>query len=239
MPIAGPGPWLSVVIAARNERDRLPGLRAQLAHQPGLVREVLVVDGASTDGSDQLARLAGARLLRCAPGRGRQLALGGREAHGPWLLLLHADVRLPRDWAERIRRVRRGADGGRQRPGAWYFDLAIGGRHPALRLVEGAVALRSRLRQLPYGDQGLLLPLAHYQACGGIRPLPLMEDLELVQRLRRRGPLHSLGSAVEVDGRRWRRMGIWTTTLTNARLRRAWRRGEDPESLARRYYGAP
>jgi rSAM/selenodomain-associated transferase 2 len=231
--MAAPHPWLSVVIAARNERERLPALLAQLAHQPLLVREVLVVDGGSSDGTEQLARLAGARLLRCSPGRGLQLALGAREALGPWLLLLHADVRLPHDWATRVGRVQ-----GR-RSGVWYFDLAIGNRHPALRLVEGAVALRSRLRQLPYGDQGLLLPLAHYRACGGIRPIALMEDLDLVQRLQRRGRLLSLGTALQVDGRRWRQRGIWTTTLTNARLRRAWRRGEDPESLARRYYGAP
>ena len=92
-------------MATRNEGHALAGLLAQLASAPALVREVLVVDGGSQDGTPQLARLAGARLLHCAPGRGRQLALGAREAHGPWLLLLHADVRLPPGWAARCFRT--------------------------------------------------------------------------------------------------------------------------------------
>jgi rSAM/selenodomain-associated transferase 2 len=229
-------PWLSVVIASRNERRALPPLLAQLGSAPDLVREVLVVDGGSDDGSGQLAALAGAALLRSGPGRGGQLALGAREARGPWLLLLHADVRLPSDWAQRIRAVRqRQAQG--QALAAWYFDLGIAGAHPGLRLVELGVALRCRWRQLPYGDQGLLLPLPLYRASGGLRPLPLMEDLDLVQRLRRLARLRSLGAAVRVDPRRWRQRGIWRTTLDNARLRRQWRRGVDAATLARRYYG--
>ena len=72
-------------------------------------------------------------------------------------------------------------------------------------------------------------------AAGGVKPIPLMEDLDLVQRLRRHGRLVSLRLRLLVDGRRWRRLGIWGATLANARLRRAWRRGVDPEELARRY----
>ncbi|MEO1003841.1 MAG: TIGR04283 family arsenosugar biosynthesis glycosyltransferase [Cyanobacteria bacterium J06638_7] len=230
---------LSAVIAARNESARLPALLAQLADQPQLVGEVLVVDGGSDDGSAQLARLAGAKLLHCAPGRGRQLALGAAEARGSWLLLLHADVRLPRCWGACVARAiaeRPGA--ARARPAlAWYFDLTIAGRDPALRLVELGAALRSRWLQLPYGDQGLLLSRQLYEAVGGMRPLPLMEDLELAQRLRSRARLRSLGAALAVDDRRWRRLGVWRTTLANAHLRRAWRRGEALEVLARRYYG--
>ena len=227
-----PEPWLSVVIASRNERRALPRLLVQLGGAPDLVREVLVVDGGSSDGSGLVAQLGGAWLLRSQPGRGRQLALGAAEARGPWLLLLHADVRLPPDWASRIRAARS------RSAAAWYFELGIAGSHPGLRLVELGVALRSRWRQLPYGDQGLLLPLVHYRASGGLRPLPLMEDLDLVQRLRRLGRLRSLGAALRVDARRWRQRGIWRTTLDNARLRRQWRRGVDAATLARRYYAA-
>ncbi|NQW38202.1 MAG: glycosyltransferase, partial [Cyanobacteria bacterium] len=81
---------ISVVIAARNEAARLPLLLADLATAPQLVAEVLVVDGASGDGTPRLAALAGARVLACSPGRGRQLALGVSRSSGAWLLLLHA-----------------------------------------------------------------------------------------------------------------------------------------------------
>ncbi|MEX1324596.1 MAG: TIGR04283 family arsenosugar biosynthesis glycosyltransferase [Synechococcaceae cyanobacterium] len=230
---------LSVVIATRNESTHLPALLAQLAEQPRLVREVLVVDGGSHDATVLVARLGGARLLRCPPGRGRQLALGAAEALGSWLLLLHADVRLPSRWGTCIAEAigHHGTDDRSGEALAWYFELAITGRDPALRLVELGAALRSRWLQLPYGDQGLLLSRSLYAAVGGMRPLPLMEDLDLAQRLRRQASLRSLGAALTVDDRRWRRLGVWRTTLANAALRRAWRRGESLEVLARRYYG--
>lgn len=224
-------PWLSVVIPVRNEALRLPALLAALNAAPELVAEVLVVDGGSSDASRTIAHLAGARLLRSGGGRGAQLAAGAQAADGSWLLLLHGDAALPAGWDQAVRRaMRRGV-------GAWYFELAIAAAHPALRLVELAVGWRSRWRQLPYGDQGLLLPAALLQRCGGIRPLPLMEDLELIERLRRHTRLRSLGLALRVDGRRWRRLGVWRTALENARLRRQWRRGISAALLARTYYG--
>lgn len=226
-------PPLSVVIPVRNEAARLPLLLADLAAAPaGLLREIWVVDGGSGDGSARLARLAGARVLHTAPGRGWQLRRGVAGCDGSWLLLLHADARLPGGWPAEIERAMRA---GAQT--AWAFPLAIEAAGPALRLVGALSTLRSRWRGLPYGDQGLLLSRALYQRSGGLAPLPLMEDLEFVLRLRRLAPVRLLRRPLLVDGRRWRRLGVWRTTWRNARLRRAWRRGMDPALLARLYYG--
>lgn len=229
--MSGPLAELSVVILARNEASRLPCLLADLAVAGGQLREVLVVDGASGDGTARLARLAGARPLPCEPGRGAQLAAGVAASDGPWLLLLHADARLPWGWREQVcAAIGRG-------PGrAWAFRLAVDHPGPALRLLEALVSLRSRWRQLPYGDQGLLLSRELLRAAGGIRPLPLMEDLDLVLRLRRLARIGLLSGALRVSGRRWRRLGVLGTALANARLRRAWRRGTQPQLLAEHYY---
>ena len=237
---------LSVVVPVLNEAQRLPALLAQLQQASELVGEVLVVDGGSGDASRSIAALAGAQLLRQSGGRGRQLAAGVAAARGCWLLLLHGDCSLPRGWDLALRQAIQQGQNRSQKPTgagalaycgaqAYYFELAIGGRQPGLRLVELAVALRSRWWQRPYGDQGLLLPAALLAAAGGVKPIPLMEDLDLVQRLRRHGRLVSLRLRLSVDGRRWKRLGIWGATLANARLRRAWRRGADPEELAQRY----
>lgn len=226
---------LSVVVPVRDEARRLPALLAQLFAAPGLVAEVLVVDGGSGDASRAIAQLAGARLMRCSGGRGAQLAAGAATAVSPWLLLLHGDAVLPAGWDRVLDRAMGRAGSGPAQ--AWYFELAIADPHPGLRLVERAVALRSRWRQRPYGDQGLLLPAALLAQCGGVPPLPLMEDLELVRRLRGHARLRSLGLPLRVDGRRWRRLGVWRTAVENARLRRAWRQGACPAQLARRYYG--
>ena len=225
-------PPISVVIAARNEAPRLPALLADLAAAPELIAEVLVVDGVSADATRRVADLAGARVLVTPPGRGLQLAHGIACSTGPWLWLLHADARLEAGW----RRAVAAALGLPE--AAWFCHLLIEGAHPALRLVEWGVAWRSRWRQQPYGDQGLLLPRPLLDRAGGLAPLPLMEDLDLVQRLQRHTRLRPLQARLRVDGRRWQALGIGQTALVNARLRRAWRRGVPAELLAERYYGA-
>lgn len=228
---------LAVVIPCLQEAQRLPLLLADLAAAPpGLIAEQLVVDGGSTDGSGSLASLAGAHGIRSAPGRGLQLQRGVASTSAPWLLLLHADARLPQGWGTAVARA---IDAGATAPEplAWCFDLAVAQAGLGLRLLERAVAWRTRLRQLPYGDQGLLLPRSLLEACGGIQPLPLMEDLDLMLRLRRQATVRSLGLALQVDGRRWRRHGVLGTAWRNAGLRRAWRRGVSADQLAARYYG--
>jgi rSAM/selenodomain-associated transferase 2 len=221
-----------VVIPCLGEAGRLPSLLADLADAPGLLREVWVVDGGSRDGTPVLARLAGARILASEAGRGRQLRRGLAACATPWLLLLHADARLPAGWAAAVTAALAAGE-----DTAWCFRLAIEGAGPALRLVELGANLRSRWRSLPYGDQGLLISRSLLARVGGVAPLPLMEDLELVLRLRSRAPIRCLEAALRVDARRWRRLGVWRTAVANARLRRAWRAGESPRRLAERYYG--
>ena len=230
---------VAVVIAARQEAERVPLLLADLQQLPPdeqgphWIEEVLVVDGQSSDRTARVAALAGARVLPSAPGRGQQLALGAAHTEAPWLLFLHADVRLQPGWQAAIQRALNQAS--RQPASAWWFGLAIEGGAWPLRLVEAAVAWRSRWRHLPYGDQGLLVSRATYQQAGGFAPLALMEDLDLVLRLRRLGPLRSLGVRLLVDGRRWHERGVLATSWRNWQLRRAWRRGTDSLTLARRY----
>ena len=225
---------VSIVIAARNEAPRLPLLLADLALGLELVAEIVVVDGSSADATTRVAALAGARVLASSPGRGAQLVLGIASSSSDWLLLLHADARLPDRWQLAVAKAIDRS--GQKDDAAWYFDLAIAAPNPALRIVEAGVALRSRWRQLPYGDQGLLLPRSLLQRAGGLLPLPLMEDLELVLRLRRHCQLRPLGAQLRVDGRRWQQLGVWQTALSNARLRREWRLGGNPQELANRYY---
>ena len=92
--------------------------------------------------------------------------------------------------------------------------------------------------RLPYGDQGLLLPRALLEQAGGMAPLALMEDLDLIERLQALAAIRPLGLPLRVDGRRWRQHGVLGTAWRNARLRQAWRHGSSAETLARRYYGS-
>ena len=228
-------PPLAVVIPALEEAERLPLLLADLAGAPaGLIAERVVVDGGSRDGTRALATLAGAHCLQAERGRGMQLQRGINASTAPWLLLLHADARLQPGWAAAVARAIANHVPGERR--AWCFDLAVQGAGLRLRLLEWAVAWRTRTRQLPYGDQGLLLPRTLLEACGGVQPLALMEDLDLVLRLRQIAQVSSLAVPLRVDGRRWRRHGVVRSAWQNAQLRRAWREGCSGQELAQRYY---
>jgi rSAM/selenodomain-associated transferase 2 len=229
---------ISVVIPALNEADRLPLLLADLAADGGLIAEVIVVDGGSADATCRVARLAGARVLSAPPGRGGQLVAGIAQASSPWLWLLHADARLPRGWHGRLQPLLQAANADPEALRAWYGRLRVQLPGPQYRLLEWAVRLRSRYGQRPYGDQSLLLSRWCLDQVGGIRPLPLMEDLEFAQRLARCGRFESLDLPVQVDGRRWQRLGLVGALRANAALRRAWRRGASVQDLHRRYQGA-
>ena len=223
---------LSVVIPALNEAGTLPLLLADLGTWPGNL-EILVVDGGSGDATAAVSRNGGARLLRSpASGRGQQLRWGAAQADGPWLLVLHADSRLPTGWVDAVTAVLERPDAETQ---AWYFDFKVSGTRPMLRLLEQAVAWRSRWRQRPYGDQGLLIHRGLYSAVGGYRPIPLMEDLDLVQRLAARSRLRRIGHPLITSGRRWQRQGVLRLAWRNALLRRRWARGESADGLARDY----
>ena len=231
---------LSVVIPCLNEAERLPLLLADLQRWP-LSLEITLVDGGSNDHSPRISALAGCHFItEHPPGRGRQLAAGAQhsiqQTQGEWLLFLHADSRLPSHWASSLLHRIQHPDAQRF---AWFFDLRIHPSTPARCLLERGIALRSRWCQRPYGDQGLLVHRSLYERSGGYAPLPLMEDLDLVQRLSQIPRLRALGLMITTDGRRWQQGGVLRRSLENARFRRRWRRGESPEELAADYYGTP
>ena len=207
---------ITVIIPTLNAESGLAAALTALvpATVEGLIREVIVVDGGSTDRTLEIADQAGASMVRSVPGRGHQLAAGAAAARMPWLMFLHADTVLEPGWereaAAFIERVEIG-----QRPeaaAAFRFALDDLGFKP--RLIEWGVAVRCMLLRLPYGDQGLLIPRRLYQSSGGFRALPLMEDVDLIRRLGRRRTVILRARAV-TSAIRYRRDGYALRTARN------------------------
>ena len=223
---------LTVLIPTLNEAARLPLLLADLARWPTDV-QVVVIDARSVDATRTVATLAGAEvLISSEAGRGQQLILGMARRRHDWILVLHADSRLPDRWTDAVGAVLHGPSSDQH---GWYFDFQVEGDQPMLRLLERAVALRSGCGQRPYGDQGLLIHHNLYTAVGGYQPIPLMEDLDLVQRMAQRSRLRRLCCPLTTSNRRWRHRNVLKQAWRNARLRRRWRRGAAPAALTRDY----
>lgn len=219
---------LSVVIPTLDAGQALPACLAALFEglRDGLIREVIVSDGGSTDETRAMAEAAGAMVLTGAPSRGGQLRRGARAARGEWVLFLHADTVLPEGWAGAARaQMARG--------GAAAFRLSFDAGGIAPRLVAGWANLRSGLLGLPYGDQGLLIERDRYERAGGHPDIPLMEDVALARALR--GRIALLPLAVRTSAARYRREGWLRRGARNLWLLVRYLCGADPARLAARY----
>lgn len=220
---------VSVIIPVLNGATRLA---ATLAAVKADANEVVVVDGGSTDGSQSIAAAAGARVLSAPRGRGTQLAAGANAAEGDWLLFLHADTVLDRDWRASAEMLIASDDGAER---AGYFRLRFDDHSAPARRVAAIANWRSRRFGLPYGDQGLLISKSFYSALGGYRLLPLMEDVDLARRIGRRR-LIGLPAAATTSAERYRRSGWVCRPARNLLCLTAYLAGMPPSRIAR-FYG--
>jgi rSAM/selenodomain-associated transferase 2 len=221
-----------VVVPTLDEERALPRLLERLlrADAPDRADRVVVADGGSADRTAALAREGGALLVLAPRGRGTQMRAGAEALGTDLLLFLHADC-VPDPGALAALRDAFGS------PGLEAAGMSQRIEAPGLfyRLVERAADLRVR-RGMVYGDSGLCLRRAAYEAVGGFRELPLFEDVDLSRRLRAGARPRLVGSArIAVSARRWQREGPLRATARNWILRAAYAWGADPARLARRY----
>ena len=173
---------ISIVIPALNEAENLPGLLSRLARERE-THEVVVVDGGSSDDTVATARAFGATVGCAPPGRGIQLAAGAARARGEILVFLHADSVFPHGG---LAAVQRALGENPDAPGG-NFRLLFDGDDDFSRWLEGFYA-GIRARGFYYGDSGIFIRRRALDALGGIRPLALMEDYDLVRRMEKAGP---------------------------------------------------
>lgn len=205
----GEGEKVSIVIPTLNEAKRIEQTLAST--KTGTNVEVIVVDGGSWDGTVEIATTVwGVKVLHATRGRAKQMNRGAAAATGEILLFLHADTCLPSGFDVMIRAAL-------LQPGtiAGAFSLQIDSPVKSLRLIEWGINWRSRVLQMPYGDQAIFLKLSVFQQFGRFPEFPMMEDFELMRRLRRIGRIAIIPTPVLTSPRRWLRQGVCKTTLKN------------------------
>ena len=225
---------LAVIVPMLDEADGIVTALTALAPLRRRGVEIVVVDGGSRDDSMELARLLADRVIAAPRGRAAQMNAGAAATQADLLLFLHADCMLP-PRADEL--VIDGLSDGRSEWGR--FDIRIAGRSPLLRIVAASMNARSRLTGIATGDQALFMTRRAFAAADGFPELPLMEDIAMSKRLKRRGRPLCLAAPVTTSGRRWDRHGTIRTVLLMWRLRLAYFFGVEPAILARRYGYAP
>jgi rSAM/selenodomain-associated transferase 2 len=221
---------LVIVMPALNEAE---SLRRTLPAALAAADEVVVSDGGSTDGTPEVARALGARVVCGPPGRGGQLTRGADAAAGTAgddvLLFLHADTVLPEEGSRAVREaIAGGAVGG-------AFHLRFDTDRPMMRLGARLINGRTRLTGLPLGDQAQFVRRDVFRKMEGYRDWPILEDLDFALRLKREGRTTLLAGRVTTAARRFVEQGAARTVATNWLIWLLFLLGVTPHRLARLY----
>ena len=219
---------VSVLIPTLTAAASLPATLAALRRQ---VKEIIIADGGSSDGTVALAEAAGARVISGPGGRGPQLRAAAEAATQPWLLALHADTRPGPGWQDAVAGFTAHPDNTSK---AAHFRFALDHPAPEARRLEAMVAWRCRWLGLPYGDQGLLIARDFYQALGGYDAIPLMEDVALIRRIGR-NRLVLLPVDFITSAEKWQRDGWYARSARNLFCLSLWFVGVSPARIARVY----
>jgi rSAM/selenodomain-associated transferase 2 len=216
-----------------NETDRINPLIEHIYSQGfGPLYEVIVVDGDPQGSTVRIIQDKDVIAITTDKGRGRQMNAGAAAARGEILILLHADTTLPDNALGKISQALQDKDyvGG-------AFDLKIDSDRLFLKYISARASLRSRWNRIPYGDQAIFIRKKYFDQIGGYKEIPLMEDIDLMRRIKKDGKqIVILHDKVITSARRWESEGALYTTLRNQILVRLFYLGINPHRLAKYYW---
>lgn len=221
---------LSLIIPVYNEAKIIEYYLSKIPLDPQV--EIIVVDGQSTDETVALCQnfnfiLKPQVVISPVKGRGNQMNFGASLATGEILCFLHLDSQLPSDYIALIEETL-----SQPKAIAGAFSLVIDAPQFSFRFLETLVNWRSQIFSLPYGDQGLFLKASVFRSMGGFAKLPIMEDYEFVQRLKKQGQIPIASASILTSSRRWKKLGILKTTLINQGIILGYYLKINPEKLA-------
>ncbi len=228
---------LTIIIPCLDSADRiLPTLECLVEPTvSGLIKQVIIADGGSIDATNDLAEQVGADFISCPKGRGIQCKIATIYAKANWLLFIHDDSILSDEW-DRI--VSQFINDETHNHHIGYFKHQLNSTSIKAKLLSFSVYLRCKIFTLPYGDQGLLIHRDTYEEIGGFSSKPIMEDVELIARIKRqfgRKSLVMLNSTIKTSDDKYRN-GYLKRIFRNFSYLMAYKFGKDPKAIAKAYY---
>lgn len=224
----------SIIMPVLNEEAILDKHLAYLVKQCASYDcELIIVDGGSHDHTAAIAQGYG-KVIHSPRGRATQMNNGAKVARGDILLFLHADTRLPDNALTAIEQAFNTPTTSNIVGGA--FRVCFNCDQWLYRLVAWATNLRSRTRTIFTGDQAYFIRATSFQAIGGYPEQPLMEDLEIIKRLRTIGKVVLLPQYVTTSARRHEKVGLLRSVLFMWYLRLLYKFGVSPAQLQRMYF---
>jgi len=224
---------ISVIIPVLHEREKineiLDSIKSIAADVP---YEMIVVDGDAS--GDTIAHISDSSVITLTTPRGRafQMNAGAAKACGDILLFLHADTLLPPKAFTKIITALSSSNfiGG-------AFDLKIQNRQWIFRAIGLAASWKHRLTRVPYGDQAIFILRRYFENMGGYAGIPLMEDVELMKRVKRqRGRIIIVPAAVITSSRKWETDGVFYAIIRNWIIQVLYLFGMPARHLIKYYY---
>jgi rSAM/selenodomain-associated transferase 2 len=225
-------PEVSIILPVLNEAGRI---NEAISHLRARIRddttEIIVVDGDPLGSTINAIRYDGVVRITSAKGRAHQMNSGAVLASGDILLFLHADTLLPNHALAKI-----AAAMSDKRLVAGAFDLGINSDRNIFRITEKYVYLRTRLTRVPFGDQAIFIRREYFEKIRGYKDIPLMEDVEIMGRIRKSGDrICIIPAKVLTSPRRWEKEGILFCTFRNWITQILFALGISPERLKKWY----
>ena len=222
----------SIVIPVLNEADRINSHICHLQMQSSEnFYEIIVVDGDPQGTTVKVIHDRKVISITAYQGRARQMNAGAAIAGGEVLIFLHADTLLPPEALNKISKV---LENEKYVGGA--FNLGIDSDRLILKYVAAHASMRSRINRIPYGDQAIFIRKSYFDKIGGFKDIPLMEDVDLMRRIKKRGDMiYIFRDQVMTSPRRWEKEGVVYTTIRNKVLVSLFFLGVGPEKFLKYY----
>ena len=223
----------SIIVPVLNEQGQINSFIEKIKDQDfDGYYEIIIVDGDPQCGTINAITDNSVLCITSTRGRGRQMNAGAAAACGEILIFLHADTTLPDNALRKISQTLQdqGFVGG-------AFDLKIDSDRLLLKYISARASLRSRWNRIPYGDQAIFIREKYFNQIGGFKDIPLMEDVDLMRRIKKDGKkIVILPDKVTTSARRWENEGALYTSMRNLIFVRLFYIGISPHKLAKYYW---